>query len=91
MKYTKSLFAMLAMGLSGPLFAGNAESVTITKFGSGSGYESICGVLCVPIKVSPQHTNFTGCSKYRASWDFALDTSTEGGKQAYAHLYTRHP
>lgn len=90
MKFREIIFSVFAMPLSGAVLASNAENVTITKFGTGPIYESLCGVSCVPIKVRPQHSNYAGCSQNIASWDFALDTSTESGKQAYAHLLASH-
>ncbi len=87
MKFSMSLLIIM---FSSSVIAGNAENVTITKFGVGPAYESLCGVSCVTIKVTPQHSNFADCSTNIASWDFALDTSTETGKQAYAHLLSSH-
>ena len=86
MSYKRIIPITIAMISSGTLHASNAENVTITKFATGSFYESVCGAPCVPIKVSPQRSNFANCSQHTTSWDFALDTSTEQGKQAYSHM-----
>lgn len=80
------LYHLILLTLTFTAIAGNAENVIITKLGSGPVYESICGVTCIPVKVTPQHSNFANCSKNGASWDFALNTSTESGKQAYSHI-----
>ena len=86
MKNIAKYCQIMALLLSSGAIAGNAENVTITKLGSGIGYEAFCGVSCIPVKVTPKHTDFADCSRNAASWDFALNTSTESGKQAYAHL-----
>ena len=90
MNHKKFIFIILTTLFSGASLAGNAEDVTIVKLGTGDLYNSLCGAPCAPIKVSPAQQSFASCAQNTGSWDYALDTSTEQGKQAYSHLLAAH-